>query len=395
MTSSGDVIALSGTIVADGEREYGRAWVRDGRLTLGEPGSSPTAEVTISGWVLPGLVDMHCHLGLGPDGAVDEASTLAQAAADLAAGTLLVRDAGSPIDSRWLQHAPARTPSRASGSAAQPPASAEGSRPRVDAPELIRAGHHLARPKRYLRHYATELDDVADLPAAMAEQARFGDGWVKIVGDWIDRARGADSDLEPLWPADVVTAGIAAAHDAGARVTVHTFATETIDPLLDAGVDCLEHGTGLTPVQIERAAAAGVAVVPTMLQIDRFEAIAAQGEAKYPRYAARMRAMYARRYAQVRDLHDAGVRLFLGTDAGGTIGHGRIADEAAELVRAGLPVAAVVAAASWLARDYLGRPGIADGAPADVVVYPADPREDIAVLAHPSAVIRAGHLLRR
>ena len=30
----------------------------------------------------------------------------------------------------------------------------------------------------------------------MAQQARFGDGWVKLVGDWIDRSVG---DLAPLW----------------------------------------------------------------------------------------------------------------------------------------------------------------------------------------------------
>src|SRR5699024_12225189 len=96
-----------------------------------------------------------------------------------------------------------------------------------------------------------------------------------------------------------------------------------------------------------------------------------------------MRTMHARRYQQVRDFYDAGVPLLLGTDAGGTIPHGKLAAEAAELVRAGVPVADVVAAASWRARDYLGVPGIAEGAPADLVVYTEDPRENIGVLAHP------------
>src|SRR5699024_11308618 len=144
-----------------------------------------------TGYVVPGLVDVHCHIGLGSEGAVDRETSLAQARADLEAGTLLVRDAGSPADTRWLTG-------------------------RTDVPRILRAGHHLARPKRYLRYYARELDEVTELPAAMAEEADRGDGRVKIVGDWIDRARGAASLLEPLWTDDPVHAGVAAAQQSGA-----------------------------------------------------------------------------------------------------------------------------------------------------------------------------------
>ena len=37
------------------------------------------------------------------------------------------------------------------------------------------------------RGLAIELEDESQLPDAVAEQARWGDGWVKLVGDWIDR----------------------------------------------------------------------------------------------------------------------------------------------------------------------------------------------------------------
>ena len=56
---------------------------------------------------------------------------------------------------------------------------------------------------------AIELEAESQLPDAVAEQARRGDGWVKLVGDWIDRDAG---DLAPLWPDDVLAAAIAAAH---------------------------------------------------------------------------------------------------------------------------------------------------------------------------------------
>ncbi len=354
---------VRGTVVLDDDREVGDLWVVGGRVTFERP-TSPGEVTTIDGWAVPGLVDVHCHIGLGPDGPVDRATAEAQAVADRDAGTLLVRDAGSPADTSWV-HA------------------------RDDLPRLLRSGHHLARPRRYLRHYGRELADPSDLPAAVAEEAARGDGWVKLVADWIDRDLGPDGDLRPLWPDDVLAEAVAVALGHGARVTAHTFATEAVPGLLAAGVDCLEHGTGLTPGQIDEVARRGIPVTPTLLQVDRFEDIAAQAH-RYPVYAARMRRMHARRHQHVRDLHDAGVRLLVGTDAGGTIEHGRIAAETAELARAGIPDADVVAAASWRTRQYLGVPGLEEGATADLVVYDADPRRDVRVLADPRAVVLRG-----
>jgi imidazolonepropionase-like amidohydrolase len=356
------VLHLRGTIVLDDRREVGEAWVVGDRLTLDRPSGVP--ETTLTGWVLPGLVDVHCHIGLAAEGAVDQATAQAQALADRDSGVLLVRDAGSPADTSWVHD-------------------------RADLPRLIRAGRHLARPKRYLRHYGRELDAVTDLPEAVAEEAVRGDGWVKLVADWIDRDLGAEGDLRPLWPADLLAEAVAVAHAAGARVTAHTFATEALDPLLDAGVDCLEHATGADARQIDRIAAAGIPVTATLLQVAQFAAIADRAD-RYPVYAARMRRMHARREQHVRDLHDAGVPLRVGTDAGGTLGHGRIADEALALVEAGIPAPEVVAAASWRTRAWLGVPGLAEGESADLVVYPADPRADVRVLAAPDAVVLRG-----
>ncbi|WP_448071611.1 amidohydrolase family protein [Georgenia yuyongxinii] len=359
-----DVLHLTGTVVVDDDTELTDAWVVDGRLTLTAPAGADHAR-TLAGWVLPGLVDVHCHVGLGPHGEVDAEEALVQAKADRDAGTLLIRDAGSPMDNRWVQA-------------------------RDDLPRLIRAGHHLARPKRYLRHYGLELDDVADLPQAVAEQARFGDGWVKIVADWIDRSEGAASDLRPLWPADVLTDAVAAAHENGARVTAHAFSHEVVDALLDAGVDGIEHGTGMDADQMAEVARRGIPVTPTLLQVSFFDRFAEQAGERYPLFGERMRRMHARRYEQVRAFHDAGVALLMGSDAGGTIAHGSLPEELAEVVRAGVPTHDVLAAASWRARRMLGVPGIEEGASADVVVYDADPRADVTATARPTAVVLRG-----
>lgn len=361
-----ETLHLAGPVRLGDDDVRPEAWVVGGRLTFERPRGDATR---VEGWAVPGLVDVHCHVGLESTGATDRATARAQALTDRDAGVLLVRDAGSPLDTAWVHDEP-------------------------DLPRLVRCGAHLALPKRYLRDYGRELADAAELPDAVAEEAARGDGWVKIVADWIERAEGAAADLRPLWPDDVLADAVARAHAAGARVTAHTFAEEALPGLLAAGVDCLEHGTGLTASMIDEVAVRGIAVTPTLLQIERFEAIAQQADGRYPVYAAHMRRMHARRHEHVRDLFDAGVRLLVGTDAGGTIGHGRIAAECAELAAAGVPAAEVLAAASWRTRDYLGAPALDEGAEADVVVFPADPAADVAVLAAPRAVVLRGRRVR-
>ncbi|MGC5617447.1 amidohydrolase family protein [Georgenia sp. Z1491] len=359
---------LTGTVVVDDTTVLSEIWVADGRIHLSPPPGADSFE-QVRGVVVPGLVDVHAHIGLGAEGAVDEATAEAQAVADRDSGVLLVRDAGSPADTRWVDD-------------------------RDDLPRLIRAGRHIARPKRYIRSFARELDDVALLPEVVAEEARRGDGWVKLVGDWIDRSMGADADLTPLWPREVLRDAVAAAHENGARVTIHTFATETVEDCLAAGVDCLEHGTGMTTDHMAELAARGVPVTVTARQTSQFGDFADQAVAKYPIYAARMRAMHERRRDFWGEVVAAGVPLLMGSDAGGTLDHGTLPAELVACAELELPHADVLAAASWRGRDYLGVDGITDGASADLVVYPSDPRADVSVTQRPTAIVLRGTTYR-
>lgn len=328
-------------------------------------GPLPGAETLVDGgWIVPGLVDAHCHVGLGRSGPVDLDEADAQARTNRDAGTLLIRDCGSPIDTSPLQA-------------------------REDLPEIVRAGRHLARPKRYIAGLAVDLDDPALLPEVVAEQAAAGDGWVKLVGDWIDRGVG---DLAPLWPDDVLVDAIAAAHSAGARVTAHVFGTDALPGLVRAGIDCIEHGTGLTDDLIAEMAARGTALVPTLINIDTFPGIADQAE-KYPTYAAHMRELHRTARDVVRKAAEAGVPVYAGTDAGGGIDHGRIADEIAALHAVGLPASDALGAGSWAAREWLRRPGLHVGARADLVVYRSDPRVDVSVLQEPALVMLRGRIV--
>jgi len=355
------VLHLTGPVLVGPQDVRAQAWVVGGRLTF-EPPRAPGREVaTLDGWVLPGLVDAHCHVGLGREGAVDRQTTEHQALQDRAAGTLLIRDAGSPADTRWVQQ-------------------------RVDLPKLVRAGRHIARTRRYLRDFAWEVE-----PDALVERVRLeaqaGDGWVKLVGDWIDRDTG---DLEPCWPRDVLTEAIAAAHEEGARTTAHCFGPDSLRDFVAAGTDCVEHGTGLEPDTIESFAAAGVAVVPTLVNVATFPTIAEPARDKFPAYHRRMLDLHARRHATIGAAHEAGIPLYVGTDAGGSLRHGLAAAEVAELVRAGLTPVQALAAGTWAARDWLGHPGLVEGEDADLCVYDDDPRRDVAALAAPRHIVLRG-----
>ena len=127
---------------------------------------------------MPGLVDAHCHVGLDAHGGVSDEESERQAIADRDAGALLLRDCGSPVDTSWIHD-------------------------RDDLPRLIRAGRHIARTRRYIRNYAHEVEP-DELAAYVAREAQRGDGWVKLVGDWIERDAG---DLAPSFPRRGVRGG--------------------------------------------------------------------------------------------------------------------------------------------------------------------------------------------
>jgi imidazolonepropionase-like amidohydrolase len=173
-------------------------------------------------------------------------------------------------------------------------------------------------------------------------------------------------------------------------VTAHCFGREVLQGLLDAGIDCIEHGTGLSVDQVEQMATAGVALVPTVQQTGKFPEFAAAGREKFPDYAATMDDLYARRRETLLSAHEAGVELYVGSDGGGVARHGELMGEVEAMVELGLPAADVVAAVSWRGRRWLGWQGIEEGAPADFVVLDADPREDLSTLRRPVRVVLRG-----
>jgi imidazolonepropionase-like amidohydrolase len=178
------------------------------------------------------------------------------------------------------------------------------------------------------------------------------------------------------------------AHDAGARVAVHTMAPDVASTAVRAGVDSIEHGLYLTDADVRALGARGGMWVPTVL---RMEAVVAQFG--HERTAGRVvsegldRVRSLLPYAQA-----AGVTVLAGTDL--IMPTAQVAEEAIRLVDYGLTADQAVRAACvdpWGAAGLTT--GFEPGADADLVGFGRHPAEDIAVLRHPAVVMRAGRLL--
>ena len=207
-----------GPVLPDGEvRDL---YVAEGGFVTYE--KQPGAESVAEGWIVPGLVDAHCHIGLDENGAVDEATTEQQAIADRDAGALLLRDCGSAADTAWVHD-------------------------REDLPRLVRAGRHIARTKRYIRNFAHEVepDDCRRTPPGGTAWGRLG----QAGGDWIERE---DGDLSPRSRRRRSPPRSPLAHEHGAKVTAHCFGEAVLPGLIAAGIDCIEHGTGSRPTWSRR-----------------------------------------------------------------------------------------------------------------------------------------------
>jgi imidazolonepropionase-like amidohydrolase len=231
---------------------------------------------------------------------------------------------------------------------------------------------HLHEPVSAERLAATALEEVAS-----------GRTWVKIIADF----PGPDGNwaLAPVtYPNEVVRALVEAVHAAGARVMAHT-STGHVADLVRAGVDSIEHGPAITPDLLREMATRGTAWTPTLATIAGYlePLIALDGPA-----GEYVRGTFALWHETIPLAEQLGVTLLAGTDE---IPHGALAREIAQLCRFGLSPAGALAAASTVARDYLGLPAFRAGAPADLVTFATDPRLDPAALEHPVAILLGGN----
>lgn len=251
---------------------------------------------------------------------------------------------------------------------------------------------------------------VADTPEQAVERVNAAaDMDVDFIKIRVDDNLGATEKMTP----EVYRAVIDTAHERGLKLTAHVYYLDDTKALLDAGADFIAHSVRDADVDqelIDQLTASGVCVCPTLMREvstyvygerpewfdDPFflkdadpEVIAAledperQEGVRNSSSAQTYKAQLPTAMRNVKALHDAGVRIAMGTDTGpaarfqGYFEHG----ELDLMVESGLtPMQAIVASTRDAAAclDLEGVGTLVAGNFADFVVYAENPAEDIA-----------------
>jgi imidazolonepropionase-like amidohydrolase len=210
---------------------------------------------------------------------------------------------------------------------------------------------------------------------------------IKVVHD-----RGSpDRPLEPLAPG-VLDAIVAEAHAQGLAVTAHWGTLDDLDELLAAGIDGLEHVESrdlLSSWPADMLADLVERGLPITATLTVSEAALPPDE---------MSDALASLQQRVGEVHEAGGRIVVGSDAGrpGVRFGAGVHRELELLVDSGMTPhqalrAATVEAAGVLRADHLGV--IAPGRAADLVVVDGDPTADIGAVRDVAMTFRDGRLV--
>lgn len=372
----------------DAARSFYRGWcaVADGRIEALGPGDAP-AQPAAGTWVIdahgayliPGLIDCHVHLTSG--GAPDELGAMRteplpirawkaerNAAVTLRAGITTVRDLGA---ADHLNIALARAVE--SGL--------------IEGPRILAAGYGVTMTGGHGHGFiAVEADGPHEVRRRVREQLRAGATAIKLFASGGVMTPGVDP-RSPSFTLDELRAGVEEAHKAFRVVGAHAQATDGIKNAVLAGVDSIEHGVWLDDEAIALMRERGTYLVATLTAPWQ---IAHNGEAAGipPYMVEKSWQVLESHQASFRAAVRAGVRVAMGTDQGTPCNRpGENAQELLRMQALGLSSsAALLAASAWAAdllriADRTGR--IRPGLDADLLLVPADPLADLAVLVRP------------
>lgn len=235
-----------------------------------------------------------------------------------------------------------------------------------------------------------EADGVDDCRRAIREQFKVGAEWIKIMG----------SHELPQFTMAELEAMVDEAHMNGLKVTAHATFDEAIRRVVEAGVDCVEHGGSMTDKTIDMMVERDVPIVttfsPLVLQAQR-----GLDWGMPPHEVERRRNQMndESRFAGNKAAAEAGIRIAFGTDAGSpVVPHNEISEELKFMVEVGVCSDNYDALRSITNRGakLLGLDAelgsLEAGKTADVVVLNGDPGNDLEEVRNVDQVYVRGHL---
>jgi len=377
------------TVLVDGERIVG---VEPGDFAV--PDGCEVA--SYDGTLMPGLVDAHVHLVADASpGSLERTGSMSaeeidaeierSLAAQAAHGVTTVLDLGDR-DYRTVAFRDRATPGQ---------------------PRIRAAGPPITSPGGHCHFLGGSAGSPEELRTAVAEHHERGVDVIKVMASGGFLTAGTDM-FGAQYTADELRVVVDAAHALDLRVLAHAHSVAGIEAALTGGVDGIEHfsgiaegGPGLSDDLLDRVAAAGIVVDPTMgfdvTLLPHMPPPPPQVAETLAALGMDMPTMLAQRFVDVGRMRAHGIRVVPGVDSGAMPlkAHGNAWIAVTDLVKSGYPVAEALAAGTSGAADACGAGDVtgrlAVGYDADLLVAEGDLAAGPEGLGRPQAVLVRGH----
>ncbi len=391
ITGKNDQVIDHGAILVEGNKI---TWVG---ARADYQGQGPVEQIDLGDQtLLPGLIDLHVHLGLNGEPNMEpiltkelvpyltvKASTYLQK--DLAAGVTTLRTMGDKgfLDVGLKQ------------------AIRQGF---LTGPRLAVSGHMLtitggrdAFVPGLEFNNADSMFAVFDGPSEAAratrEQLKYSVDWIKVaVTGAVTAGDGIPGAQQPTF--DELKAIVACAELYGVKVSGHAHGARGVKEAVAAGFDTIEHAMLIDEEGVNMMAEQGTVLIPTLAPV---HSIVEHGiEAGIPRQIVdRAQAGMERHLESFRMAREGGVRIAMGTDSGMPfVYHGKNGLELELMVKAGMGEHEAIMTATANAASALGWDKtigtLETGKLADVIAVSGNPLEDISCIHDVSFVMKDG-----
>lgn len=406
-----DIVIHAGRLI-DGSGAAPRTQVsvliKDDHITGVQPGFvSPAGAEVIDlshSTVLPGLIDVHKHIGSVPRRAGRGATAVPERGARTDLDTVLAASVGMR---QILEEG--FTSVRSVGAVdgidialkhAVDAGTIPGPRSWVSLEPLSPAGGHgdptntldPNMPFDPLRLARSVVTGAVQVTLAVREHHKRGADLIKIMPSGGVMSTGDNPHLQ-LMNNEEIKAAVDAAHALGMKVAAHAQGKEAIDNSIRLGVDSIEHGTYADEGSIALFKQYHTYLVPTIVVAMETYQRAQAGETS-PDTAAKVREAVQYKDKMVAMAYKAGVRIAFGTD----VGPGQDLKEFGLLAKDGMKPMDVIVAATRSAADLIGEPRIGmvqEGKYADIVATDGDPLTDITELERVKFVMKGGVVYKK